>query len=74
LDLSLPISFGHGLVGRSSVDSSQDNAAGDLTFGISATYRAVWQGTLSMTRFLGAPTVQPFADRNFISVSIQRTF
>ena len=74
LDLSLPVSFGHGLVGRSSVDSSQDRGAGDLTFGVSATYRATWRGTLSMNRFLGSATVQPFTDRSYISVSLQRTF
>ncbi len=74
LDLSLPMSFGHGLVGRSSVDSSQSGDAGDVTVGVSAVYRALWRGTFAMTRFLGSRRVQPFADRDYISVSVQRTF
>lgn len=74
LDLSLPISIGHGVTGRSSVDASQDSATGDITVGLSLTYRAVWQGTIGMTRFLGSPDRQPFADRDYISLSLQRTF
>ena len=74
LDVSLPIGFGYGLVGRSSVDSTQNAGAGNLELGVSATYRAVWQGSLSFTHFIGGPARQPLADRDFVSLSIQRTF
>jgi len=74
LDLRLPIGFGYGIVGRSSVDSTQNSGAGNLEFGVSATYRASWQGNLNFTHFIGRPASQPLADRDFVSLSIQRTF
>ena len=74
LDVSFPLGFGYGLVGRSSVDSTQNVGAGDFEFGVSATYREVWQGSLSFTHFIGGPGRQPLADRDFVSLSVQRTF
>ncbi len=74
LDVGVPISVGHGIAGRSSVDASQDPATGDVTVGLSLTYRTVWLATVGMTRFLGRPDRQPFADRDYISLSLQRTF
>lgn len=74
LDLSLPIGLGYDLIGRSSVDSSMNHGAGDVELGVSATYRTVWQGSLTLTHFFGAPNVQPFGDRDFVSISVQRTF
>jgi hypothetical protein len=74
LDVSLPIGFGYGLMGRSSVDSTQNAGAGNLELGVSATYRTVWQGSLNFTHFIGGPARQPFADRDFVSLSIQRAF
>ncbi len=74
MDISVPLSVGYGLAGRSSVDSGQVSKAGSFELGLSATYRAVWRGSLTLTRFLGAPDRQPFADRHFVSLSIQTTF
>lgn len=74
LDLSVPISVGYGLAGRSSVDSGQNASAGSLELGLSMTYRASWRGSFIFTRFLGAPNRQAFADRHFLSLSIQTTF
>jgi len=74
LDLSVPIGFGYDLIGRSSVDSSMNHGAGDLELGVTATYRTVWEGSLTFTHFLGPADRQPFGDRDFISIGIQRTF
>ncbi len=74
LNLSLPTGFRIGLAGRSSVDAGQDAGVGTLTLGVSATYRTVWQAGLSYTRYLGAPRQQPLADRDFVSLSLVRTF
>ena len=74
LDLSVPIGLGYDLIGRSSVDSSMNDGAGDLELGLSATYRTVWEGSLTFTHFIGPPDRQPFGDRDFVSVSVQRTF
>jgi hypothetical protein len=74
LDLSLPVGLGYDLIGKSSVDASMNNGAGDIELGISATYRTVWQGSLTYTHFIGPPDRQPFSDRDFVSISVQRTF
>jgi hypothetical protein len=74
LDISIPIAFGYNLVGRSSIDGSENSGTGNFGIGVSATYRSVWEAKLALTEFLGAPTRQPFADRGFIALSIQRTF
>ncbi len=74
LDISIPIALGYGLIGRSSIDSSDNAGAGNFGIGISATYRSVWETKFALTEFLGAPAHQPFADRGFLSLSIQRTF
>jgi len=74
LDLSAPIGLGYDVIGRSSTDSSMNYGAGDLELGITATYRTVWESSLTFTHYLGPPDRQPFADRDFISLSLQRTF
>jgi len=74
LDVSLPIGMGYGLIGNSSTDETQTAHAGNLEIGIAATYRAVWQGSVSFTHFIGAPQHQPLADRDFIQFTMQRTF
>jgi len=74
LDLSVPLGVGYDLIGNSSEDSSMNNGAGDVEIGLSATYRTVWEGSLNFTHYIGPPDRQPFADRDFISVSIERAF
>ncbi|MGD0191642.1 MAG: DUF1302 family protein [Rhizomicrobium sp.] len=74
LDVSLPVGLGYDLVGRSSIDSSLNAGAGDTEIGLSVTYRTVWQGSLTVTHYLGSADRQPFADRDFVSLSLERTF
>jgi hypothetical protein len=74
LDLSVPVSFGLGLVGRSSVDASQNAGAGFVSIGLNATYHVVWEVALSFTHFVGRPRIQPLADRDFATISLTRTF
>lgn len=74
VNLSVPLGFGYGLFGNSSVDETENARAGTLNFGIGATYRSVWQGSLTFTHFVGKNIHQPLADRDFISFSVQRTF
>ena len=75
-DLNLSASAGVriGVVGRSSVDAGQDAGTGNLTVGVSATYRTVWQVGLSYTRYIGSPRLQPLADRDFAMLSLARAF
>ncbi len=74
LNVSVPAGFRIGLAGKSSVDAGEDAGTGTLTLGISATYRTVWQTGLSYTHYLGAPRLQPLADRDFVLLSLVRTF
>lgn len=74
LDLSAPIGLGYDLIGNSSTDASMNNGAGDFELGVTATWRTVWEGSLTFTHYFGPPDRQPFADRDFISVSFERTF
>ena len=74
LDLTLPVGFGLGLVGRSSVDGSQNAGAGFISIGVNATFHVVWVAAITYTHFIGGPASQPLADRDFALVSISRTF
>ena len=74
LDLSVPVGFGLGLVGRSSVDASQNAGAGFVSIGLNATYHVVWEASVSFTHFIGSPRIQPLADRDFVTISLTRTF
>ncbi len=74
LNLSLLAGFRLGVAGKSSVDAGQDAGTGNITLGVSATYRAVWQIGLSYTRYVGSPDLQPLADRDFAMLSLGRTF
>ncbi|HEY6578548.1 MAG TPA: DUF1302 family protein, partial [Rhizomicrobium sp.] len=74
LDLSVPLGLGYDFVGNSSEDTSMNYGAGDLEVGLTATYRTVWEGSLTLTHYIGSPDRQPFADRDFVSASIERTF
>jgi hypothetical protein len=74
LDISSPIGLGYDAVGRSSTDASMNGGAGDVEIGATATYRTVWEGSLTFTHFFGPASRQPFVDRDFVSLSLQRTF
>jgi hypothetical protein len=61
-------------VGRSSVDAAQNAGAGFISVGLNATYHVVWEAALSFTHFIGGPQIQPLADRDFVTISLTRTF
>ena len=74
LDLTLSLGLGYNLAGNSSTDSYQREGAGDVDFGVTATYRVVWSASITLTHFLGSASRQVLADRDFIRLGIQRTF
>lgn len=73
-DISIPVGFGYGLLGSSAIDGAQNAKAGDVEFGLRMLYRSVWEASLTLTHYLGSPARQPFADRDYLSFSIRRTF
>lgn len=90
LDLKTPIGASYGVDGRSSVNGAlfPSEHGGNLSFGITADYQRTWQAGLSYTHYYGAAgsivkydTAVPElsyenfnGDRDFISLSVQRTF
>jgi hypothetical protein len=74
LDVSLPIGIGYTPIGRSSTDAGMHQGGGDVTISVTATYRQVWQSAIAFTHFIGGATAQPLTDRDFVSVSLARTF
>jgi hypothetical protein len=74
LDLSPLIGFGYDFVGGSSTDESDTAHAGDVELGFSGTFRTNWRAHLSYTHFLGSALHQPYGDRGFLSLGVERTF
>lgn len=90
LDLSTPFGAGFGLFGNSPLGSHvagfDPGGTADLSFGVKATYQSVWKASLTYNTYLGpvgqvaTGTLRPIsykqdlADRDFISLSITRTF
>lgn len=87
LDLQVPIGVSYGLAGRSSVNGAlfPSENGGSLSVGVKADYRKTWQGGLNYTHYIGSSgsIVNPagqlsydnfHGDRNFVSLTIQRTF
>ena len=90
VDLQLPLGLSYGLAGRSSVNGAlfPSEHGGNLSIGVKADYQRRWQAGVSLTHYYGAAgsiikydTAVPelsyknfHGDRDFVSLSIQRTF
>lgn len=74
LDLLPSLGLGAGLFGRSSLAETAQLGAGDATLALEAVLRSKWRARLAATHFLGRYERQPLADRDFVSLSLQRSF
>lgn len=86
LDIAIPIGLGYGISGRSSVVGNfAPHHAGDISFGMQGVFRQVWRFGLNYTHYFGAENNvlnaantftfgQSLKDRDFVSLSLQRTF
>lgn len=88
LDLSMPVGLGYNPDGKSSVITLFNGGAtkgGDISIGLTGDYLQSWKGGISYTRFFGGQgTVldannafsfkQSLKDRDFVSLTISRTF
>jgi hypothetical protein len=89
VDLQVPIGVGYGLSGRSAVFQVLPEHGGDMSLGVNAEINKAWKAGISATHYFGskgpAPSVDPatnsyasykqyYADRDFISLTVQRTF
>lgn len=87
-DISVPLGLGYNPRGRSSVVAKFNGGVdkgGDVSLGLKSTYANVWKLALNYTRFIGSAGLgvgpdahltfkQSLADRDFVSLSVQRTF
>lgn len=87
LDISVPIGIGYTPKGRSWATTFGANRSGDLTIGIKGDYQKTWRFGLNFTHYFGPEGTiydgaanytstykQWMKDRDFISLTIQRTF
>lgn len=90
LDVQVPIGFGYGLFGRSSVNGAlfPSEKGGNISIGLKAEYQKTWLISLNYSHFFGSSgsvvrydTAAPelsydnfHGDRDFVTLSIQRSF
>lgn len=78
VDLTVPIGVGYNPKGKSPVDpifnGGGADEGGDWNIGIKVTYLQTWKCGLTYTNYFGDEDTQMLADRDFISLYIQRTF
>ncbi len=74
LDISLPIGLAYDALGSSEVLADQTAHAGNAELAVNATWRTVWVAALTYTHFLGSPSHQSLADRDFVTFTVSRTF
>ncbi|GLR66628.1 hypothetical protein GCM10010909_13080 [Acidocella aquatica] len=80
LNLAFPVSISYNYLGNSQMDGSMQHGTGSYSAGVSATYRQVWDATLSYVGYFGSinPGVtlntSQMADRGYLSLNLQHTF
>jgi hypothetical protein len=78
IDIRVPIGLGYNPRGRSPVDLKFNNGGadegGDVSVGLNVDYLQVWKFGIKYTNFFGGRNTQTLADRDFITLSVQRTF
>ena len=74
LDLNVPISLSYNPRGRSPASAFNGHRSGSISIGLTGEYQKIWNMNLRYTTYVGPESGQPLSDRDFISLSIQRTF
>jgi hypothetical protein len=85
VDLSVPIGLGFGIGNSSVVGAFNGDKVGDLSIGVTALYLNEWRGGITYTHYFGPGGTsldadghitfkQSLKDRDFIALSLQRSF
>ncbi len=78
LDISPSIGLGWNFMGKSPDAAAFNNTGidrgGDITIGLSGTFQNNWTGGINYTRYISPPGRDPYADRDFLSFNVERTF
>ncbi len=78
LDVTPNIGLGWNFMGQApdtpAFNGTGIDRGGDLSLGISGIYANKWTGGISYTRYIAPPQRDPFADKDFVSFNVERTF
>lgn len=74
LDITGVAELGLNMAGHSFTYYAQNSGTGDFRLGVSGTYLSAWKAGVTYFGFLGSPSRQPLADRDFVMLSLERTF
>jgi hypothetical protein len=74
LDITGVAELGLNLAGHSLTYYAQNSGTGDVRIGVTGTYLSAWKAGIAYVGFIGAPTRQPLADRDFVMLNLERTF
>ncbi|HEY8253183.1 MAG TPA: DUF1302 family protein, partial [Rhizomicrobium sp.] len=74
LDITGVAELGLNMAGHSFTYYAQNSGTGDFRLGVTGTYLSAWKAGVTYFGFLGAPSRQPLADRDFVMLSLERTF
>ena len=81
LDLSLPVTLGYGITGRSSVIPEMNQGAADISVGVAATFDSAWNASLTFTHYFGTDNMpipgyagRPLSEWDKAALSVQRSF
>jgi hypothetical protein len=74
LDISGVAELGFNISGRGFSYYAQNEGTGDFRLGLSGTYLSAWKAAIAYVGFAGSPSRQPLADRDFVMLSLERTF
>jgi hypothetical protein len=74
--MTIPIGFTYDLFGRSQIDSTENHGTGQVSVGVTMVYNTVWSAGIVFNDYIGAPStsLNPLADRGYLSFNVQRTF
>ena len=74
LDVAGVAELGLNMAGHSFNYYAQNSGTGDFRLGVSGTYLSAWKAGITYFGFLGPSSRQPLADRDFVMLSLERTF
>lgn len=78
LDITVPVGFGVGVFGNSSLGGNQRKGVGDMSFGLTGAYLDAWRFSATLTHYFGRVGVtkydQTLKDRDFLSLQVRRSF
>jgi hypothetical protein len=75
-ELEFPVGLTYDFLGRSEIDQTMNHGTGSFSLGITAVYRTTWTAGLTYHDYLGKadPTLNPLADRGYVSFNVEHTF